>query len=150
MQNFETTQTLKEGAPSLSTNTVKLANDGHGEHRASREAGDGADGCRECGKLYLDRIGSCSCVYIGHGTAGKLSPVAGVSGCWRVERGLQGARTPFSWLGVACATRHEGSINGCWVECVRVLGLGLATGLTVAESAENFTWTELVRVRACT
>ena len=42
-----TTLKLKEGAPSLSTNTVELANDGHGEHRASREAGDGADCGRE-------------------------------------------------------------------------------------------------------
>ena len=31
----------------LSTNTVELANDGHGEHRASREAGDGAHCGRE-------------------------------------------------------------------------------------------------------
>ena len=38
---------LKEGAPSLSTDTVELANDGHGEHRALREAGDGADCGRE-------------------------------------------------------------------------------------------------------
>ena len=52
------------------------------------------------------------CVYSEHGTAGELGAVAGVSGCWRVERGLQGARSPFSWLGVACASRHEGSMNG--------------------------------------
>ena len=32
---FAATMKLKEGAPSLSTNTVELANDGHGEHRAS-------------------------------------------------------------------------------------------------------------------
>ena len=38
---------LKEGAPSLSNNTVELANDGHGEHRTSREAGDGANCGRE-------------------------------------------------------------------------------------------------------
>ena len=37
-----TTLKLKEGAPSLNTNTAELANDGHGEQRASREACDGA------------------------------------------------------------------------------------------------------------
>ena len=42
-----TTLKLKERAPSLYTNTVELANDGHGEHRDSREAGDGADYDRE-------------------------------------------------------------------------------------------------------
>ena len=42
-----TTLKLKEGATSLSTNTVELANDGLGEHRTSREAGDGADCGRE-------------------------------------------------------------------------------------------------------
>ena len=42
-----TTLKLKEGAPSLSTDTVELANDGHGKHSASREAGDGADCGRE-------------------------------------------------------------------------------------------------------
>ena len=42
---------------SLSTYFVELANEGHGEHRASREAG-GEDNCgREGGKLYQDRIG---------------------------------------------------------------------------------------------
>ena len=44
---FATTLELKEGAPSLSTYTVELANDGHGEHRASRDAGDGAHCSRE-------------------------------------------------------------------------------------------------------
>ena len=44
---FATTLKLDQGAPSLSTNTVELANDGHGEHRASREAGGGADCGRE-------------------------------------------------------------------------------------------------------
>ena len=43
MHILATTPKLKEGAPSLSTNTVELVNDGHGEHRASREVGDGAD-----------------------------------------------------------------------------------------------------------
>ena len=33
-----TTLKLKGGVPSLSTNTVDLANDGHGERRGSREA----------------------------------------------------------------------------------------------------------------
>ena len=41
----------------LSTNFVELANEGHGEHRASREAGDGAHCDREGEKLYPDRIG---------------------------------------------------------------------------------------------
>ena len=52
-----TTLELKEGAPSRSTNTVELANDAHGEHRASPEGGDGADCGKELGKLYPDRIG---------------------------------------------------------------------------------------------
>ena len=45
--------------------------------------------------------------------------------------GLQGARSPFSWLGVACASRHEGSMNvGCvwppsvelWIELYKSIG----------------------------
>ena len=55
---------------------------------------------------------SCACVYSEHGTAGEPGAVAGVSGCWRVEGGLQGARLAFSWLRVACASRHEGCMNG--------------------------------------
>ena len=51
-------------------------------------------------------------MYSDHGTAGERGTVAGVSGWWRVEGGLQGARSPFSWLGVVCASRHEGSMNG--------------------------------------
>ena len=42
---------------SLSTNIVELTNAGHGEHRASGEADDGAHCGREGGKLYPDRIG---------------------------------------------------------------------------------------------
>ena len=41
---------------SLSTNIVELANEGRGEHQASRDAGDGAPCGREGGKLYPDRI----------------------------------------------------------------------------------------------
>ena len=55
---------------------------------------------------------SCACVYSEYCTAGEPGAVAGVSGCWRVEGGLQGARLPFWWLGVACASRHEGSMYG--------------------------------------
>ena len=40
----------------MSDNIVELANEGHGEHRASREAADGAHRGREWGKLYQDRI----------------------------------------------------------------------------------------------
>ena len=43
---------------------------------------------------------------------GEPGAVAGVSGCRRVEGGLQGARSPFSCLGVGCASRHEGSMDG--------------------------------------
>ena len=57
----------------LSTNFVELANEGHGEHRASREAGDGAYCGREGGKLYPDRIG-CEMATRGAG---------GVRGCER-------------------------------------------------------------------
>ena len=42
-------------------------------------------------------------MYSEHGTAGEPGAVVGVSGCWRVEGGLKGARSSFSWLGVACA-----------------------------------------------
>ena len=52
----------------LSTNIVALANDGHGEHRASRETDDGAHCGREGGKLYSDRIG-CEMVARGAGGA---------------------------------------------------------------------------------
>ena len=48
---------LKKGAPSLSTNTVELANDGHGEHRPSREATEGADCCRGEESFTRNRIG---------------------------------------------------------------------------------------------
>ena len=51
-------------------------------------------------------------VYSEHGTAGEPGAVAEDSGCWGVGRGLQGARSTFSWLGVGCASRHEGSKNG--------------------------------------
>ena len=52
------------------------------------------------------------CVYLEHCTAGEPGAVAGISGCWRVEGRLQGAWSPFSCLGFACASRHEGSMNG--------------------------------------
>ena len=55
---------------------------------------------------------SCAYVYSEHGTAGEPGAVAGVSGCWRVEGGVQGARSPFSWLGVARASRPEGIMEG--------------------------------------
>ena len=46
---------------SLSTNIVELANEGRDEHRASREAGDGAHCGREGRKLYPDRmVARCS------------------------------------------------------------------------------------------
>ena len=51
-------------------------------------------------------------VYPEHGNAGEPGAIAGVSACWRVEEGLEGARLPFSWLGVACPSIYEGSING--------------------------------------
>ena len=53
-------------------------------------------------------------MYSEHGTAGEPGAVAGVGGRWRVERGLQGVRSPFSWLGVACGSRHEESMNVVW------------------------------------
>ena len=54
----------------------------------------------------------CTCVYSEHGTAGDPGAVAGVNRCWRMEGGLQGARSPFPSLGIACAPRHERSTNG--------------------------------------
>ena len=53
----------------------------------------------------------CAWVYPEHDTAGKPGAVAGVSGGWRVEEELDGARSPFSWLGVACPLRHKRSMN---------------------------------------
>ena len=38
----------------------------------------------------------CARVSPDHGTAGDV--IAAVSGRWRVERGLEGARSPFAWL----------------------------------------------------
>ena len=54
---FATGLKFKRELRSLSTDLVELAaNEGHGEHQASREAGDGAHCGREGGKLYPDRI----------------------------------------------------------------------------------------------
>ena len=50
-----------------STNFAELANEGHGEHRASREAGDGAHCGREGGKLYPDPI---DCEMVARGADG--------------------------------------------------------------------------------
>ena len=52
------------------------------------------------------------CVDPKHGTGGERGAIAGVSGPWRAEVGSEGARLPFSSLGVACAWRHEGNMNG--------------------------------------
>ena len=58
--------------------------------------------------LVLDlSSGSLYCPFMG-----ERGTVVGVSGWWRVEGGLQGARSPFWGLGVARASRHEGSMNG--------------------------------------
>ena len=55
------------GRRSLNTDFVELANEGHGERRASREAGDGAHCGREGGKLYPDRFG---CEMVARGAGG--------------------------------------------------------------------------------
>ena len=57
-------------------------------------------------------FGLCACVYPEHGTTGERSAIADVGGRWRVEGGLEGARPPFSWSGVACPSRHEGGMDG--------------------------------------
>ena len=63
----------------------------------------------------------CACVYPEHGTVGEPGAIAGVRGRWRVTGGPEGARSPFSWLGVACRSRHEGSMNGlCLASWCRV------------------------------
>lgn len=54
---LRTSSSLENELGSLSANNVELANEGYSEHRASREAGDGAHWVREGGKLYPDRIG---------------------------------------------------------------------------------------------
>ena len=61
---------------------------------------------------FFSSFVSCACVSSEHGTAGKLGAVAGVSGCLLVEGGLQGPRSPFSCLGIVCASGHEGGKNG--------------------------------------
>ena len=43
---------------------------------------------------------------------GEPGAVTGVRWCWRVEEGLNGARSMFQWLGVACPSKLEGSMNG--------------------------------------
>ena len=73
---------------SVSTNIFELANKGHGEHQASREAGDGAHCDREGGKLCPDRIGGEVIAREADGVRGKerssavrcfyLKPVQGV------------------------------------------------------------------------
>ena len=55
---LQPSRTSQRDLRSLSTTIVELANEGCGEHRASRGAGDGAHCGREGGKLYQDRIGS--------------------------------------------------------------------------------------------
>ena len=55
---------------SLITDFVELANEGHGEHRVSREAGDRAHCGREGGKMYPDRIG---CEMVARGARGVRS-----------------------------------------------------------------------------
>ena len=62
--------------------------------------------------FFLPSFVLCACMHPERGTAGEPGAIAGVSGHWRVEVGLEGARSPFSWLGVACASRHERSMNG--------------------------------------
>ena len=58
---------------------------------------------------FFSSLVSCACVYSEHGiVVGEPGAVAGVSGCWQVEKRLQAARSPLSCLGVACASRHEG------------------------------------------
>ena len=63
-----------------------------------------------------------ACVYSEHGTAGEPGTVAGVGGCRRIERGLQGMRSLFSWVGVACASRHDGSLNGLCLASICGIG----------------------------
>ena len=58
---------ITERAAQSSTNFGELANKGHGKHRASCEAGDGAHCDREAGKLFPDRIG---CEIVARGAGG--------------------------------------------------------------------------------
>ena len=54
---------------------------------------------------------SCACVCSEHGTAGEPGSVAAVRVGWRAEGFLPRERSPFTWLGVARASRHERSMN---------------------------------------
>ena len=57
------------------------------------------------------------CVPRQHGSAGEPGAIAGMGGRWPVEGGSEGARSPFSWLGVACPPRHEGSMKALCLRC---------------------------------
>ena len=64
-------------------------------------------------------------MYWEHGTAGEPGAIAGVSGCWRVEGGVKGVRSPFWCLGVACASKHEGCMNGLCLAPICVIRLSM-------------------------
>ena len=69
---------------------------------------------REPAFLFLSYM--CACMCPEHGTEGEPGAAADSSECWRVERGLKGALSPFPWLGVACLSRHKRSmVSWCHV-----------------------------------
>ena len=77
------------------------------------------------GYVCLFYFASCAWVYSEHCTAGKPVAVAGVSGFWRVEKRLDGARSPFSCLGVACVSKHEGSMSGICLASICIIRLSM-------------------------
>ena len=84
--------------------------------------------------IYLGTFGyfflfsaSCACVCMENCNAGEPGAVTSISGCWRVDGEVQRARSPFSCLGLACASRHEGSMNGF------CLGSRCGSGYTIYE-----------------
>ena len=54
----------------------------------------------------------CACVSPEHGNANERGAIAGVSGRWLVEGGLERGSSLFWWISVAYPPRHEGSMNG--------------------------------------
>ena len=65
---------------------------------------------------------SCAWVYPEHGTGGESGAVAGVSRRWRVEGGLEGARSPLSWFYESHVPRYtrEASMGSVWPPYVRL------------------------------
>ena len=65
-------------------------------------------------------------------------------GCQRVlagKGGLQGARSPLSCLGVVCASRHEGSMNGLCLTSICIIRFSMYEYIRVVRDCKvRFKW----------